>query len=154
MLGSRLVLTPLGMRSKMVLTALAVLAIVSAGTDSALARYRIVKLKQTSSYDVAYGQVHQQLTALQLRRISGAKCRHEAAVRWLEEASLDDDLAFGRGWTDHGQADRRAGERDYGAEQAASLYGRATSSIDASRFATEHASVAVESDKRSKGVIG
>ena len=87
MSGSATAARSLRLVAKLVLPAFLVLAI-GAFAQSASAKYLLVKLKESPSYDAAYGKVHQQLTALQLRRTSSTKlaeCRNEPAIRWLDE---------------------------------------------------------------------
>ena len=85
MSGSATAARSLRLVAKLVLPAFLVLAI-GAFAQSASAEYLLVKLKEKSSYDAAYGKVHQQLTALQLekdqfdqaRRVS-QRTRHKVA---------------------------------------------------------------------------
>ena len=73
--------------TKSALATLLVLA-VSGAAESAPSRYIVIKLANNQSYSAAYGRVNKQLTVLQSKRqgrTRRAKCRNDAAIKWLAE---------------------------------------------------------------------
>src|SRR5208337_372067 len=77
--------------------AMAVLAVVlilavGAGAQSATLPYVVIRLANSPSYSAAHGQVNKQLTVLQSKRTGStrrAKCRSEAAIKWLAEQAKE-----------------------------------------------------------------
>ncbi len=74
-------------RTKSALAALLILT-VTGGAESASSPYLVITLANNHSYSAAYARVNKQLTVLQAKRegqTRRAKCRNDAAVKWLAD---------------------------------------------------------------------